>query len=205
MELSEDLCYVLGALRDGCLTSQYSIKFKQKNREWLSEIIIPKLNSEFGLNLDEGRIYEQNDVTTRYYIAFKSKRVHEILSSLLESSEGTVPDIFELMTKQQKIAFVRGFWDADGGCPRYPENSSKQYLNFTQKDPVVLQEIADFLSQEGISCGEIRSNEKKSSGDIHRFSIVAKQSVLDFIEKIGSEHPEKSERILLMKELISTR
>ena len=125
MKLNQDLCYVLGALRDGCLTSQNTVKFKQKNKAWLSNVIIPKLNSVFGTSLAETQIYEQNDVTTRYYLAFKNKRVHAALKELLEASEGTLPKVFETMTEEQKKFFIQGFWDAEGGCPRKPSNDKK--------------------------------------------------------------------------------
>ena len=73
MKISKNLAYLLGAFRDGCLTTQYTIKFKQKNRQWLSDVLLPISETEFGIK--QKSIWEQKDRATRYYFAFKNKKL----------------------------------------------------------------------------------------------------------------------------------
>lgn len=203
LKLTNDLCYLLGALRDGCITANNLIKFKQRNRGWLSKTILPKINVFFELSLEETQIYKQQERTTRYYLAFKSKRVHSIFKNFLQTEKGTVPKVFHQMSETQKRFFIQGFWDAEGGCPKRPSKNKKMYINFTQKDPLVLEEIKKFLEANHIKCGRVRINDELHQ--VHCFSITDSNSMSRFISRVSSQHPEKMERLSLMKTLISFR
>jgi len=48
--VDEDYAYILGALRDACVyLDEYELKFVQKSREWLEEVIKPRLQSVFNI------------------------------------------------------------------------------------------------------------------------------------------------------------
>lgn len=100
--------------------------------------------------------------------------------------------------------YIRAFWDADGGCPRNPDIHKKLYIDFTQKDKTRLIELKELVETTfKIKCGSIRISEKKGGRTIWRFAITGKDSMLKFIELIGSSHPEKKLRLEKMKELLN--
>lgn len=198
--------YLAGAFRDGCLTVQYQIKIKQKCRAWLSDIIVPMLNEEFGLALTERAIYPQNDANERYYLAFKRKKVWLQLKELFEmpaSKAGVWNTPTFLKTDNALLQdYIRGFFDAEGGVPRTIAGS-KLYVSFTQKNMEPLEFIRDKLeSVFGIKCGGLRISDKKSN--VWQFRITKKESIARFADRISSWHPDKSARLRLMFKEIMT-
>ena len=195
------MVYLLGALRDGCLTSQYTIKLKQRNRAWLEDVIVPILRNH---GIESVRIYVQTDSTTRYYVAVKNKKLWLRLKAMLEpvSERNSTPRIFQSLTEKERLAFIQGFWDADGGCPKNP-NRGKLYIDFTQKDAGVLHTLRKELERMKISSGDVRISEKKPTGHIHRFAIISRMALFRFIEYVGSKHPDKQKRLLQIKSRLS--
>lgn len=188
--------YLVSALRDGCLTTQWTIKIKQKNREWLSDVLMPMFTEVFQRTF-VNNIYLQKEKTTVWYIAFKDKEIWKKLKKL--SSQ--LP-----RTKEEQKFYIMGFWDTEGGCPKKPSINRKLYLKFTQKDKKSLLELKSMLENEfDIKSGDVRISEKVKNGLIWMFSITNKDGMMKFHNQIGSLHPEKKERLNLMKNLLLTR
>lgn len=187
--------YIIGALRDGCLTSQWTIKIKQKNKKWLSNVLIPLFIEIFERRF-KNNIYFQNDGTSVWYLAFKDKEIWKVLDLLKIQSP---------KNKEEEKFYISGFWDSDGGCPKKPCKNKKLYIKFTQKDKKSLETLKEIIEKFDIKCGKIRISENNKNGIIWRFTITNKQGMLNFCKNIGSYHPEKKNRLLRMEDLLSAR
>jgi hypothetical protein len=103
------------------------------------------------------------------------------------------PDQFD--SQPEQIAYVRGYFDAEGGLPYSPD--ARFYVQFTQKDRVELGKVKLILEQLGIACGKMHNPSVRVDPDYWRF-FVRTHSHLAFASQIGSWHPIK-ERILPRK------
>ena len=101
----------------------------------------------------------------------------------------------KIKSKQQKLDFVTGFFDAEGGIAK--SSKVRFYLYFCQKNKQVLEDIKRYLSEFGIESGKIHNPSKKVDPNYWRFYIRAK-SCKYFAKIIKLHHPEKAE-ILWMK------
>ena len=88
----------------------------------------------------------------------------------------------------EKIAYVRGYFDAEGGVPR--NSANRFYIQFVQKDFEELEKVRNMLEELGIRCGKIHNPSIKVDPEYWRFFVRA-QSYQRFIELIGSWHPIK--------------
>lgn len=96
---------------------------------------------------------------------------------------------FKISSRQDKIDYVRGYFDAEGGIAKSPK--VRFYIYFAQKDYQDLKEVEKYLEELGISCGKIHNPSRRVDPDYWRFYVRAK-SYRDFAQTIGSFHPEKS-------------
>ena len=84
-----EIFYLIGALRDGCLSTEWTIVYIQKCKEWLTSVIIPKLNDIFGTHLTEDRVKWRDGA---WRIKFKSKRIwlrlNDLRNTTPENKEG---------------------------------------------------------------------------------------------------------------------
>lgn len=190
-----EIYYIVGALRDGCLTTQWTIKIKQKNRKWLSAVLVPLFKHVFNRDI-KNNIYIQKEYTTVWYLAFKDEIIWKILKHLTEQ----IPE-----TAEGQKFYIMGFWDADGGCPKKPMYKKKIYIKFTQKDRRSLKELKLMIENFGIKCGNVRLSEDARYGKIWRFSITNKDGMIKFCKEIGSLHPEKKQRLKTIIDLLSAR
>jgi intein-encoded DNA endonuclease-like protein len=172
-----------GALHDGYV---YVGKSKgkvavitQKNREWLERIrgILKQLEAS-------AWIFRQRDLSVL------ETKFPELLKSI------DVPTLDD----KSALAYVAGFFDAEGGIPRDPEHASLLYIQFVQKNPRKLEEIITILNKFGVKCGKLHQYDKNKSG-CWRFFVRA-ESHKRFIEIIESRHPEKQERLAIFKRLL---
>ncbi|MBI2542675.1 MAG: hypothetical protein HYW24_00600 [Candidatus Aenigmarchaeota archaeon] len=174
--------YLLGALRDGCLSTEWTIVYVQQCKEWLTDVIIPKFKMAFGIDLSQHKLYWMDGA---WRLKFKSKKIWKELT-LLKSS-------LPIDRETQKL-YIQSFWDAEGGCPRFPDKSKALYLSFTQKDKQSLEELKQMLIETfGIKTGSVRLSDRKK--DVWRVCIESRKEMLKFIELIGSAHPEKKLRL----------
>jgi hypothetical protein len=179
--MNPEIAYLHGAIHDGYV---YSGKSKgkiavitQKNRKWLENI--------------KG-IIEEND--GKAWI-FPQRDIH-----ILETKFTRLLQKRELSGRKEKLEYVSGFFDAEGGIPK--KLDARFYVQFVQKSKKELKEVADILEESGIKCGRLHQYDKKSK--CWRFFVKA-GSYLKFIELIKSRHPEKQERLESFKNQLLER
>ncbi len=102
---------------------------------------------------------------------------------------------FIIKSKQNKIDYIRGYFDAEGGISQ--TSKVRFYIYFCQKDKIDLEEVKKYLLELGISCGVIHNPSKKVDPNYWRF-FVSSKSYKDFARIISSDHPEKI-KLLEMK------
>ena len=164
--------YLLGALHDGTYNvGRRSHRFSQNNLEWL-QILQAKL-AQLG---HRSWIYREG----------KERSVF-----VLETTAAFLSTIFNpvnLQTEAEKVAFIRGFFDAEGGLPQIP--NARFYIQLVQKNQAKLAWIRDTLTKMNINCGVIHIPSIKVDPDYFRFFIATK-SHQEFSTVIRSEHPRK--------------
>ena len=162
-----------------------------------------------------GVLHDATVRKTTYRIATKNRTFAEILKQgiinlgsrswiykegrkrnlwIVEFSKTLLKNV-KVSSKVNKIDFIRGFFDAEGGIARDPK--VRFYLYFCQKNLKILKDIKGYLSELGIRSGEIHNPSKKVDPNYWRF-YISKVSYRDFANLISSNHPEKFE-LLRMK------
>jgi intein-encoded DNA endonuclease-like protein len=162
-----------------------------------------------------GALHDATERKTTYRIAQKSRGYINFLAKEIKSlnrkawiyQEGKSRNLFivefsksflkdvKLITRQDKIDYIRGYFDTEGGLAR--SVSVRYYIYFAQKNFDDLKEVKFFLEDLNISCGKMHNPSKKVDPNYWRFFIRAK-SYRNFAQIIGSWHPVKS-RFLRMK------
>jgi len=162
-----------------------------------------------------GALHDATERKTTYRIAQKSKIYIDFLAKgivslgrkawtykegkhrnlyIVEFSKSLLRDT-KIRSRQDKIDYIRGYFDAEGGIARNPK--VRYYLYFAQKNLSDLEEVKVYLEELGIMCGKIHNPSKKVDPEYWRFFIRAK-SYEDFAKIVGSWHPVKR-RFLRMK------
>lgn len=158
--------YLLGAMHDGTRRKK-TFRIVQKDREYI-EFLVTAIHT-----LGQGAWMYQEGKTRQLYAV-------EFVSSLLK-------DIV-LHTMQDKIDYIRGYFDAEGGIARAPH--VRYYIYFSQKNRPDLEQVKEYLEELDINCGIIHNPSKKVDKDYWRFFIRA-NSYEKFATVIGSWHPIK--------------
>lgn len=96
------------------------------------------------------------------------------------------PDLLE--TRAERKAYVRGYFDAEGGLPQSP--NARFYIQFTQKDRDELEKVKTILERMEIQCGNLHNPSVRIDPNYWRFFVAAK-SYRTFANEIGSWHPRK--------------
>jgi len=149
--------------------------FTQKNREWLENIekVIEK-------NLGNAWIFKQRNINV----------LETKFRPLLEKIDS------DKLSKNEKLEYVAGFFDAEGGIPKnpgkVPSSTPHLYIQFVQKDPEPLKKVIKILEDSGIECGKLHEYGRKKK--CWRFFVKA-NSRLKFVKTIKSRHPEKIVRL----------
>ncbi|HUD20553.1 MAG TPA: LAGLIDADG family homing endonuclease [Candidatus Saccharimonadales bacterium] len=92
------------------------------------------------------------------------------------------------MSVQEQRAYIRGYFDAEGGIPRRADDW--MYIQLCQKNRQELENISTVLERLGIHCGKIHNPSQRVDPNYWRL-FIARKSHRDFIEIIGSWHPRK--------------
>ena len=138
--------YFLGALHDGTFSSNKRFRISQKGTDWLN--ILRLLLKSIGYN---AWIYKEGKERDVYVL--------ETLADFLNFRF----DPLDCVTKEQKICYVRGFFDAEGGIPRNPKD--RFYIQLVQKDKAKLDKLKKILDELGIETGKIHNPSRKPDPD----------------------------------------
>lgn len=89
-------------------------------------------------------------------------------------------------------AYVRGYFDAEGGIPTSPE--ARFYIQLVQKNHADLSDVRSMLLGLEITCGRLHNPSVRVDPNYWRF-YVASSSHAAFIDRVGSWHPRKRCRL----------
>src|SRR3989338_553580 len=163
--------YLQGALHDASRNKRTRIRFVQKGSEWLD--VLKNLLLTLGHKSWMYREGKDRDVyaleTTAQFLDFNL-------------------DPIQLKEPEEQIAYIRGFFDAEGGIPRNLQ--SKFYIQLVQKDPEKVAKLKAMLQALNISSGLIHNPSVRVDPDYWRI-FVSTESHQQFVKSIGSWHPRK--------------
>ena len=168
-------CYLSGASRDGTYSSRHrTLRISQKGTEWLEvlRLALGELGSKSWMYREGKR-----DVFTL---------------------ETTWCSMLVPRNHRERVAFARGYFDAEGGVPRNPD--ARFYVQLVQKDLRDLDFVRGCLESVGIKCGKIHNPSVAVDPDYWRFFVRA-SSQTEFCRIVSSWHPRK--RPLLEKHIRS--
>lgn len=164
--------YLQGALHDGTWNrANDRIRFSQKGTSWLKVL---------------KTILHRLKYSSWIYREGKTRRVYVLETRARFLSPRFNPN--RLTKRIEKIAYVRGFFDAEGGIPRKPR--ARFYIQLVQNDRTKLAIIKRFLTELGIAVGTVHQPSRRVAPEYWRMFVRA-QSYQRFIRVIGSWHPRK--------------
>ena len=168
---SEILAYIHGAMHDGSLNKRTRVRIVQRHKSWLE--MIRGLLYDIGIR---SWIYREGKLRNVYALETVSKELNFRFNPL------------HIRTKPERIMYLRGFFDAEGGIPR---NGKRFYIQLAQKDYVKMNAVKEVLKEIGIESGKVHNPSKRVDPNYWRIFILVKHHRL-FAEAIGSWHPIKS-------------
>jgi len=173
--------YLQGALHDGTLNRLHNThRIAQKGRIWLERLQCLLQNLGFASWIyREGRNRDE-----MYALETKASFLDVEYDPLLLASDG------------ERIAYVRGYFDAEGGMPRSLDAKPFQ-IQYVQKDRTELTKVRDILLGLGINCGKMHNPSAKIDADYWRFFISVPCNKV-FARRIGSWHPRKEHLLGMM-------
>lgn len=160
--------YILGALHDGT-SRRLTFRIVQKDRGYI-EFLLKGIH-DLGRN---AWMYQEGKTRHLYVVEFSK--------SLLKN--------YKIITNKDKIEYIRGYFDAEGGISKNPK--VRYYIYFAQKDHKDLEQVRTFLEKLNIRCGEMHNPSRKVDPDYWRF-FIHRNSYEKFAKIIGSWHPIKSQ------------
>lgn len=159
--------YLIGVLHDATVRRK-TIRIAQKSKAFIEFLAggIRKLGGN-------AWIYKEGKIRSVYIVEFSKLLLDDV----------------KIDSLKEKIEYIRGYFDAEGGVAR--KKHVRYYLYFAQKNLSDLQRVKSYLGEVGIKCGTIHCPSQKVDPHYFRFYVRA-ASYADFAEKIGSRHPVKS-------------
>ena len=163
--------YLLGALHDGTFSCNRRFRFSQCGTIWLKKL--QALFRKIGYN---SWIYKEG----------KNRKIYvlETLASFLDFNFNPL----NLKTEKEKINYIRGFFDAEGGVPK--NQNARFYIQLVQSDREKLVKIKKILSGLKIETGKIHNPSHSVDPNYWRMYVLA-DSQKTFLTKIKTWHPRK--------------
>lgn len=202
MELTKDLAYILGALRDGSVLrytdktgkTQNYIAFYSKDTRWL-KIISKPLTKTFS-----GHQVFCIPKTGTPYLRIYSKEIVEKIKKefnhpLTSQITWRTPKII-MKTKDKDILkyYIAGFWDAEGSYD-IRTNQIRFHLSWNGFECPPLIDMKKILKRFEIKCGNVGIYENKN-GNFPRFVLrLSKFCNEKFLKDIPIQNPSKIEKI----------
>ncbi len=201
-ELTDDLAYLVGLLRDGTVNKEkhgeYTCAFYSKNINFL-KVVKPKIENLFDLSLTIEKFGECYGVRIRsktLYLFFKL-----IFNFISRQEKWNTPKIIKSANEQIKRSYISGFFDAEGGIPHLEviqkPKRKNLYIKFVQKNKESLEFIKSHLDSLGIETGEVYWNDNKNNLKVRMSSL---KSCSHYIKSL---HPEKANRLVMLDRLLA--
>jgi LAGLIDADG-like domain len=161
--------YLFGAAHDATISPRHNtVRFGQADVEWLA--VLRLLLRERG---QKAWIYREGKAR-RFWV--------------LETSAKWLVEHLAVSTQEERRAYARGYFDAEGGIPR--DAAARFYIQFVQKDRADIANLKGILEDEGIACGKLHRPSRLADHLVWRFYVAA-ASQRDFVSRVGSWHPRK--------------
>jgi intein/homing endonuclease len=170
------LAYLNGALGDASRGKGNRIRYTQKYPQWLS-VLKSKL-AELG---SASWIYKEGKQRSVFAL-------ETCCTSLDFACDGE-----RLETRDERIAYLRGFFDAEGGVPH--RASSKFYIQLVQKNRKKIETLARMLASLDVKTGALHNPSVRVDPNYWRI-FVSTESHRAFARIIGSWHPVKGPILL---------
>jgi len=171
MDDEQIIAYLLGAVHDGTYNQKHkTTRITQANVDWLK--FLKNCLSKLGYR---SWIYKEGKNRGVYAL--------ETTAEIFKSK----PD--PIATRNAKIAYAKGYFDAEGGIPQ--DSSHWFYIQISQKNKPELEKLKSIIEALGINCGKIHVPSVKVDPDYYRF-FISRKSHKDFAKIIGSWHPRKN-------------
>ena len=183
--LTEDLAYLLGAIRDGSLVHYsyvYELEYGQKNPEWLKEVITPKIMNVFGVEVKTKKRKNNSSVIRK-----RSKVIYLILKKLLsyENNYMLTPKIILDAPFELQKHYVAGFYDAEGRKNLKNMNFYQQW--YKDKNCVSLDDIKNILIKRKI---KTKYYKLKPQNNAYLFTLhIEGETKKEFLKEIPLQHP----------------
>lgn len=159
--------YLLGALHDGTVR-RLTCRIVQKDQEYI-KFLVEGIKT-LGQN---AWMYREGKTRNLYVVEFSKSFLKD----------------FVIESNQDKIDYIRGYFDAEGGVSRNPK--VRYYIYFAQKNLKDLEQVKRYIEELGIICGKVHNPSRFVDPNYWRFFISVK-SYEKFADLIGSWHPVKS-------------
>jgi len=173
--------YFQGALHDGTFNHHHAThRISQKGRTWLE-----RLQHLLALLDHRSWIYQEG----------KDRDDMHVLETTADFLQVKY-DPERLVTEAEKIAYLRGYFDAEGGMPRKLDAKPFQ-IQYAQKDAAELAKVRTILIELGINCGKMHVPSAKKDPNYWRFFISVPCNK-EFARRIGSWHPRKEQLLGMM-------
>jgi LAGLIDADG-like domain len=161
--------YLFGAAHDATRSRRHgTVRFGQSDGDWLD--VLRRL-----LALQGRKAWMYRDGRTRRLW-------------VLETNARWTDRGLSLATVEERRAYARGYFDAEGGIPR--SSSARFYIQFVQKSRTDIAALRATLEREGVTCGALHRPTRNTAHPVWRFYVAA-GSHRSFIERVGSWHPRK--------------
>jgi hypothetical protein len=161
--------YLFGAAHDATISPRHNtVRFGQAGVEWLDVLRL---------------ILRRQGQQAWMYREGKSRRFW-----VLETSAKWLAERPPLSTPEERRAYARGYFDAEGGMPR--ETAARFYIQFVHKSRADIANLQGILEDEGINCGRLHRPSRRTDHLVWRFYVSA-ASRRDFVSRVGSWHPRK--------------
>ena len=167
------MAYFLGALHDGTFSSNERFRISQKGDDWLK--VLRNFLKEIGFS---AWIYQEGKTRDIYVL--------ETLAKFLDFQFN--PE--DLKTQEEKTAYIRGFFDAEGGIYPPQKSHSKPYLYLHSKHQDNLNQVANVLSEF-----QIESRIWRTHINEYCLSIGKKASRIAFSQIVGFGLPRKQSNL----------
>ena len=191
-EMTTELAYVLGAMRDGSLiksSGKHWVRlYDSAKSKWIEEV--QKIFEEiFEVKF---AIRYQKKIDEKY-LDISSKPLCLMMENLVDGKlHKGIPKIIRNSSKKTQIAYICGFFDAEGHVPSKTVKHKRFRITFTQKDDASLIFIKNVLSEFGIKTSKISN---------YSFAIYGKEMIMKFHHNFELLNPNKLERL---EEMLNT-
>ena len=184
-EITTELVYLLGALRDGSLvhySSVYEIEYGQKNKDWLEKAVIPKIEKVFGLTSKAIQRKNKNFVVRKRSVAMFN--ILNNFSGFAKVNYKSTPKMILNLPFELQKYYIAGFYDAEGCKNPKDVTFYQQWFDDNGCPPLIdIQKMLDKIN--------VKSHFRlKPQNNVYLYDLhIGAESKRKFLENIPVEHP----------------